>query len=688
MNKNRFFSVPLWARLIVIPFIGILTFGILAKDLGYFWDDWAKTLVNVLFGLDGYKAYYASDRPLSGWTHVLFVSLIGNNQLLWQYLNLGLRMLAAFSMGWSFSLIWPKAKREVALVSVLYFVMPVFTQQPVAVTFHQQWLQACLYFLALGCIFLSIQKPKYFWLFTLIAVAANALQLTVTEYFLGMMLAIPFFIMVYMHENGKRGKALWLATLKASLPQLLLLVIYLAWRFNFMSLTNDDPYALTTLSNLLVNPIATLLNLAEISALDLLEVLVGSWAPVFDLAVSYTTSPMAIYSWLVSLASAIAIVVAFCFNSSSLEADNGRAWVKQFLLIGLVALIAGLLPAWATDRKLLTDFHSNRYALPGMFGAGFIIVACLSWFVQNWQRKVILVSVLAGLAAGYHVRVVNEYRWNWKNQTTFYWQLFWRAPALEKNTALFFEEEPFENQGLFSTSAAINLLYQHDAVTGNLPYWAYTILPRYNNIQDVPQNQTIQSRFRTLSFVGNTDQFIMLHYDPNHGSCWWALNEIDQDNPYISDQEKTWANAARLSSIQMPSQVDNPNETFFGAEPQHTWCYYYEKAELAVQYEAWDDAAALADEVLALGYQPEQSSANSPREWIPFIAAYTKINQLEKAFEITQENYLLDPKYQPMLCTLWNEISSTEENDLWKTKVDEALNCSSVEESIMINPTP
>ena len=688
MNKKINLSIPLWARLLIIPFIGILVFGVLAKDLGFYWDDWAKTLVNVLFGFEGYRGYYASDRPLSGWTHILFVSLIGNNQLLWQYLNLALRILAAYGMWWSFSFIWPKAKREVALVSVLYFVIPIFTQQPVAVTFHQQWLQACLYFLALGFAFLAVEKPRFRWLFIAISLAANALQLTVTEYFLGMVLAIPLLLLLYFRRRGLRGKSMWITTLKASVPHLILIAVYMLWRFKLMPLASADPYGLTLLSNLRLDPLGTLLNLGKVSLLDMLQVLVGSWSPVFDLSIDTAASPMTIFSWLVSAASAVAIVVAFSFNAKTLHEDDEKSWIGQFILIGLLALVAGLLPAWITDRQLLTDFHSNRYAMPGMFGAGFMIVGVLSWFVQNWQRKVIVVGLLAGLAAGYHLRIVNDYRWNWNDQTTLYWQLFWRAPHIMENTAIFFEDEPIANQGLFSTSAALNLLYRHEPVSGDLPYWAYTILPRYAAANEAPKNQPLHSKFRTLEFNGNTDAAILLHYDPNHGTCWWVLNETDQQNPYISEQERAWISNSNLSRIEMPDQYQTPSETLFGQEPSHDWCYLYEKAELAVQYQDWKDAIALADQAQTMGYQPDQSSANSPREWMPFIEAYVNMDNLDKALEITLQNYQLDPKYQPMLCTMWHNLLNVQDDEAWLAKIDEAINCSDVQNSgvIMLEP--
>ncbi|MBI9052036.1 MAG: hypothetical protein JEZ00_21660 [Anaerolineaceae bacterium] len=689
MQKLRGFSLPGWMIAIVILFVGILTFGFLIPDLGLYWDDWSKTLVNVLYGFEGYETYYAFDRPLSGWTHILFVSLIGNNKFLWQILNLSLRILAATGMWWGLKALWPNNKREVSLAAVLYFVMPIFTQQAAAVTFHQQWLQAGLYFLGLGLIIRSLDSPKWYWLFTFLAMAATVAQLTVTEYFLGLVLIIPIFIWLALRQKGYSAKVFWKKTLHYTTPYLLLITLYSLWRFVWMSLPVEDPYALSTLTLLIQQPWNTLISLANTIFLDLLEILLGSWAPVFDLSLKTASSPLTLFSWALSFVITVMLIIFFFSSKEDPQEKQPQHWVRQSLLIGSIILIAGLLPAWAIGKNLLVDIHANRYALPAMPGAALILVAAFSWFIQNWQRKVVVLSILIGLAAGFHIREVNEYRWDWKEQTDFYWQLYWRAPKIQEKTAIFFEEDPFPNQGLFSTSSAVNLLYVNNRISADLPYWVYSILPRYAASETFPENQDIQSSFRSLHFEGNTDDMILVHYNPSHGKCWWILSGDDQLNPYLSPQERQWAADSNLDLIENHADVPLPNPELFGPEPRHDWCYFYEKAELAVQDEAWQEVADLGDEIQDMGYAPEQNaSSNSPREWLPFILGYGMTEELDLAFELTLKNLALDPKYQPMLCAAWNKILPMPTDNLWREKINNALNCSATWESIIINLEP
>src|SRR5512133_1453602 len=128
-----------WTFPLALLGLAAATFGVLVPKLGLYWDDWAQLLVSRLYGLSGYWPYFASDRPLSAWTHILFVPLLGVNPLYWQIFTLGLRWLTACAMAWAFCGLWPAARRQVLFAACLFMVYPAFTQQSDAVAYHQHW---------------------------------------------------------------------------------------------------------------------------------------------------------------------------------------------------------------------------------------------------------------------------------------------------------------------------------------------------------------------------------------------------------------------------------------------------------------------------------------------------------------------------------------------------------------------
>jgi hypothetical protein len=102
----------------------------------------------------------------------------------------------------------------------------------------------------------------------------------------------------------------------------------------------------------------------------------------------------------------------------------------------------------------------------------------------------------------------------------------------------------------------------------------------------------------------NEDPFVKLVYDKSH------LGQI------ITETDST---------ISPPAEI-------FGPEPEHGWCYYYQKTSLAWQREDWKEAAFWADEAASLGYKPSNRS-----EWIPAFEAYVRLNRMEDAeYLITQ----------------------------------------------------
>jgi hypothetical protein len=73
----------------------------------------------------------------------------------------------------------------------------------------------------------------------------------------------------------------------------------------------------------------------------------------------------------------------------------------------------------------------------------------------------------------------------------------------------------------------------------------------------------------------------------------------------------------------------SPPPEIFGREPEHTWCYFYQKMTLARQTGDWQAVADWADEASALGYKPLNRS-----EWLPVFEAYANLGRFKEAKQI------------------------------------------------------
>ena len=86
--------------------------------------------------------------------------------------------------------------------------------------------------------------------------------------------------------------------------------------------------------------------------------------------------------------------------------------------------------------------------------------------------------------------------------------------------------------------------------------------------------------------------------------------------------------STQINANAIPHQ---PPAVFFGPEPPHTWCYYYEKASLARQQGDWAGVVRLGEQAASLNY-----AASDPVEWLPFIEATASLGQEAKMQEFIQ----------------------------------------------------
>ena len=96
-----------------------------------------------------------------------------------------------------------------------------------------------------------------------------------------------------------------------------------------------------------------------------------------------------------------------------------------------------------------------------------------------------------------------------------------------------------------------------------------------------------------------------------------------------------------------PTLPDSP----FGEEPAHTWCYFYENAELARQAGNWQKIVELAAQASRGGYAPQDAF-----EWLPFIEGYARAGDVNSAQQITLKAWDQDPRLHRGLCVLWRRL--------------------------------
>ena len=81
----------------------------------------------------------------------------------------------------------------------------------------------------------------------------------------------------------------------------------------------------------------------------------------------------------------------------------------------------------------------------------------------------------------------------------------------------------------------------------------------------------------------------------------------------------------------MTRTLPPPDPEIFGLEPEHDWCYYFQKGDLARQTGDWKTAIALYKEAQKKGLAPSFGT-----EYIPFIEAYAQTGDWKNADKLTR----------------------------------------------------
>ncbi|MEJ2706194.1 MAG: hypothetical protein P8074_01150 [Anaerolineales bacterium] len=657
MSSKRF-SFRKWSVPLALLALCALSFGLLIPWLGFYWDDWPVILMTRLQGAAGFIRFYQYDRPFSAWTYLITAPILGTSPLPWHIFTLLLRWITVVGMWWSLRGLWPRRTREVTWMAFLFAIYPVFTQQPTSVAYSQHWTVFALFFLSLGAMIQSLRTPRWYWPLTALAVTAALVHLLTMEYFLGLELLRPLILWLMLGEREIDARQRLKATLKYWLPYILVLLVFVVYRLFFLTLAGEDPNNPELLFALFSQPIQAALRLVEAAIQDSLYILITSWYQTIQPSQISLTDRFLLVSEVIAFLGAVAVLVFLLrFKSGpqeetpSEEKVNDR-WALQAMALGLLAVVLGPLPVWLTGKQVILGLYGNRFGLASMFGASIFLVALLEWFTPRRLAKAITLSVLVGLAIGFHLRNANEYRWIWTKQTRFYWQLHWRAPDLQPKTAILSEGELFKYVGYYSTSMGLNLMYPHPPSGAEMNYWFVDLYRNYQrNRSGLAKGIPIKRDFRSFNFSGQSTDSLVIRYEPEQGSCLWVLGPNDADNPILSETIIEVLPASNFDLISAQPVDGYPPTDIFGPEPEHTWCYYYQKAELARQMGDWE-------QIVSLGQQAQQQGhgANEIQEWLPFIEGYAMAGELQPALDLTDQVRRVDPALEPRLCHLWQRV--------------------------------
>jgi hypothetical protein len=494
-------------------------------------------------------------------------------------------------------------------------------------------------------------------------------QLFTTEYFSGMELIRPVILWMLFYSEQSSWTQTLRKVLKYFLPYLGITAFYFWCRLVYFPqifhTTSRISEINSTVGDLQTSVATSFLTLLNRALMDFIYLIGQVWLNAVIEFEGFTFESRV--AWFV-FGVGILLTLAFAFFYSTREKEtSGKESPAWIFLLGLVAFMLGAVPIWLIGKDISSGGWSDRFALAPLIGACLMVLALLLWFVRPMGQKIILGTLLVFSIAA-QMWVVNQYRQDWRTQLDFYWQLYWRVPALQPGTAIISFEQPSLSVTHYADAGyAINVLYHYQTQDGALPYWMF---PRQRHF-DYQPNDGFQIGQRQLTFTGNTSKAIaVLHQEKN--ACLRVLDPIYADDPFLNGRD-VLMNVTNPSFIIPDPAAPPPDPEIFGREPQHDWCYYFQKADLARQTGDWKQVVALYKEAQDKGFAPSLGT-----EYIPFIEAYAQTGDWKNASKLTRLAEKTNAGQKKILCNNWSRLSQLPSADVSVVEqVKQSLSCSS-----------
>jgi hypothetical protein len=659
MKRFSGFVTKPWFFLLVIFFVSLVTFGFRMGAMGFYWDDWLAIFMGRTHNTSLLWQYYAYDRPISIWTYLLTFPIFGLHPALWQLFTISLRWLTGVGFWWALRGIWPERLREISWMTILFVLYPGFTQQSISVAYSQHFICYALYTLSLALMVWSIRKPRWYWPFTILGFLSSVLGMLTMEYYVGLELIRPIILWFILYPGEEKGSSrAGVRVLRYWLPYVLGMGIFLFWRFVYFYQISPHPEANNPviLSNILTGnqPLSQILHLAQIALQDFLQLNLFAWLNTISPDSILLTSKLTLATWAVGalIAAGLIFLIRRLPVDLNYPGKSSKSFILQGMVLGLLAILFGGLPVWLTDRQAIVGVWSDRFFLAPMFGMAILLVCLLCWFINSENKRSIVLGLLVICAVGGQMRTVDQYRKAFLTQKDAFWQMMWRIPGLKPGTPLLSNQIVSLYTPDYSGTYITNMLYAPEIQSTQLQYLLLSAgRIRGTVVPDFVDHQKITYQARSMTFNGNTSQAVALQMR-TPDTCLRVLQEGDQLTPGFQPIIQDLVQISHPDQITREASVDlSLLGDVFLPEPAHTWCYYFEKADLARQYEDWQGVRRLDEEAKANGFATHYGV-----ELLPFIEAYAHLGEWKKAEEYTSLAQEQTEKMEPMLCHFWEQI--------------------------------
>jgi hypothetical protein len=625
-----------WFGILILLVLAAIAYLPLAGRIGYLNDDWYLMYDGHVGGPDFFHEVYRIDRPMRAFVMSAAFSLFGLNPLYYHLSAFVFRFLSSLGMLWLCAQLWPRSRTSNFLAALFFLVYPGFLSQLNPIDYQSQILSlACgVFSVALTVKAIQTRENVMRWTFMVTSILLGWVTLGLVDYFFGFeILRLVCVGLLFWRDPDQRLPARLAASLHAFLPYLSVGAGFLFWRLFIFQAERKATDIGLQIFQLFSSPLTGLWWLNYLVQ-DVINVAWVAWAlPMYVLAFPMRLREALIGFGLAILA-ALILVAGMRWgteNEPETESGLGSGETREKIWVGLLAIIGGLLPILLANRHITLPDYS-RYTLAASLGAALLLSAIIAKISLRWLQMG-LAGFLVALAVLTHYG--NAVRAEYETDATrvFWWQVVWRAPHIQPGVTLIASYPGSSiSEDYFVWGPANFIYYPERQEATPLEIQLPSAVLTDEVVLKILTNKGVETPLRRgNSLVRDFGNIMILAQSSQYG-CVRFINGAAPELS-VSDPHRVMliASLSNIRSVVTDGEAPALPPLVFGKEPEHGWCYYYQKADLARQQADWQSIPTLLDDAFEHGNYPAD-----PVEWMPFLQAYAVLGDAKQVRDLAK----------------------------------------------------
>lgn len=610
--------------------LSAITYLPLVARLGYYYDDWYLMYSARAYGSEAFIDIFSVDRPARAFVMMPAYGLFGENPLYYNLSAYVFRLISGLAFLWFLRMLFPRQNSLAFLGALFFLIYPGFLSQPNGIDYqsHLLGLAAAHLSIALTAKAVLTDRLAAKALLYALSVLSGLTYLSQMEWYIGF--EIFRWAGVFLLSSRMGGTLLQKVgrTIRSAFPTLAAPGIFLVWRLFFFQSERGATDVNLQLEQVRLYPIQIMYRWAAQVLQDLFDVMVSAWAiPLSQLAGF-------IQQWgyaLAVLAVALVLLVSHKLEESNAREENSQSGsLREALTFGLVVAIGGLIPIAMVNREVFFPAFS-RYSLVSSAGVAVFVSALLMGIRRGVIRNGLAALLVVVSVLTHHANAVKAAQQT-AATNNFWWQVSWRVPQFEKNATLIasYPGVPLEED--YFVWGPANLIYYPDERQNekNIQPALFAAVLNRDTVEKVLARERQEYRKRKTIVTYANYRNILVLTQPGVNSC---VRVIDGNAPEFSNGEWDFIlQVGPYSELEhaLANETPHPPPTIvFGPEPEHGWCYYYQKADLARQRGEWDEVREIGEQAFGRGFEPKDLV-----EWMPFLQAYAIGGDVDRLIEL------------------------------------------------------